>query len=737
MSKSKKRILAAALFYAITCTGFAVSAFAQEVEQESTAKQTTEENHDTLTRHYLSETLVEAQKNIMPGGFAKNTSSLGMLGEKQIMDTPFAMMDLTNKTIETFGGPNQPLQSVLANNPAVRIQGTTLHNDFSIRGIKGNGTSSYLNGIPGLMTQFAAPTFMVEDIQFISGPNSGITGIPSTYETSSAGGIVNFVSKKAGEQPLTRYRQTFSGNGSLGEYLDISRRFGKDNAWGVRINTEILNGETSISNQNINAQGIFVNIDHHDAKSNSNLLLGYRHLDIKGGARWFSLKSDAIGKAITKVPGAPDASRDYGFDGLEKESEGFIMAFNHEQKMNDIWKWFFNAGLNENKLQKNIIGASSNFVIINDQGDVKNNLMSTQTVTRNYYAQIGFNGKFKTGAVGHDLTLAVDKAWHSIAGAKNMYNDGSMGSVGGNIYTGIYGSNVIFPGIETGLSSKDQYLGLSIADTLQYKKLQLLVGVHKHSASVNSYNKITEKVTQSVESDAICPTYGIVYKPTEHVSLYASHAENFDKGTIVASKYVNAGAILSPAKTKQNEIGVKYQNAGYLISLGIFQIQQANNIDVQTDNGLYLAQDGEQEYKGIELSINGKLAPKWNFMGGLMYLDAKQNKTQGGTNNGKTVNGAAKWNAVTAFEYNPDDKFSIIARALYTGSAPIFNEQLQVPSYITFDLGVSYKTKINNTPVTLSAMCYNLTDKNYWTAYGNNLILSTPRTFMMSASFNF
>ena len=93
---------------------------------------------------------------------------MGILGDKQVMDTPFTQMDLTAKTIETFGGPNQPLQSILANNPAVRIQGTTLHNDFSIRGIKGNGTSSYLNGIPGLMTQFNAPTFFVEDIQFIS-----------------------------------------------------------------------------------------------------------------------------------------------------------------------------------------------------------------------------------------------------------------------------------------------------------------------------------------------------------------------------------------------------------------------------------------------------------------------------------------------------------------------------------------------------------------------------------------
>ena len=719
MINKHKKFLTAAVFCAIASTGFVLTASAEE----------------TMT-HDLDEVVVEADKDALPGGYVKTKGSIGILGEKSVLDVPFSNMNITQKTIETFGGPNQPLQSILANNPAVRIQGTTLHNDFSIRGIKGNGTSSYLNGIPGLMTQFAAPTFMIGDIQFISGPNSGITGIPSTYETTAAGGIVNFVSKKATEAPLTRYRQTFSGKGSFGEYLDVSRRFGKDKEWGVRINTELLNGNTAINSNDMEAQGIFANIDHRDKKSNTNLLVGYRHLNIEGGARWFSLKAAAIGKEITKVPSAPEASKNYGFDGLAKESEGYIIALNHEQKMNADWKWFLNAGMNSNKLQRNIIGASSNFVIINDKGDVSNNLMSTQTVTKNYYAQLGINGNIKTGAVNHDVTLALDKAWHSIEGAKNMYNNGSMGSVSGNIYSGLQGNNVWYPSIETGLSSKDQYWGISLADTVKYKKAQLLLGVHKHNASVDSYNKITGRVTQTVGSDALCPTYGFVYQPDEHTSLYASHSENFDKGTIVASKYANAGEVLNPAKTKQNEIGFKYANAGFLTSLGIFNIKQANNIDVYKGSDMYLQQDGEQEYQGIELSVNGKLADKWNFMGGLMYLYATQNKTQNGTNDGKTVNGAAKWNAVAVLEYNPDEKFSIVGRAMYTGKADIYNEQLQTPSYMTYDLGVNYKTAFNKTPVTLTAMCYNLTDKNYWTAYGNNLILSSPRTLMLSATFD-
>ena len=40
----------------------------------------------------------------------------------------------------------------------------------------------------------------------------------------------------------------------------------------------------------------------------------------------------------------------------------------------------------------------------------------------------------------------------------------------------------------------------------------------------------------------------------------------FDKGTIVGDKYENRGTILDPAKTKQDEFGVKYQNAGFLLA---------------------------------------------------------------------------------------------------------------------------------------------------------------------------
>lgn len=87
--------------------------------------------------------------------------------------------------------------------------------------------------------------------------------------------------------------------------------------------------------------------------------------------------------------------------------------------------------------------------------------------------------------------------------------------------------------------------------------------------------------------------------------MYASHSENFDKGSVVSGTYENSGEILDPAKTKQNEFGVKYENAGFVTSLGVFDITQSNNIVVHRDGYSkdFFLQDGEAKYKGIELSV--------------------------------------------------------------------------------------------------------------------------------------
>lgn len=161
-----------------------------------------------------------------------------------------------------------------------------------------------------------------------------------------------------------------------------------------------------------------------------------------------------------------------------------------------------------------------------------------------------------------------------------------------------------------------------------------------------------------------------------------------------------------------------------------------------------MLQDGKENHKGVELSFNGQIADKWHGMIGVAYMDAKyENMGKAGAfKDGKRVSGQGKWSGSAALEYKADESFSVIGRATYTGSTPFYTVSggkvkpdslhLEAPSYMIYDLGVTYNTKINDTPVKLSAMCYNVADKDYWmVARGDQLYVSTPRTFFVSAEF--
>ena len=180
-----------------------------------------------------------------------------------------------------------------------------------------------------------------------------------------------------------------------------------------------------------------------------------------------------------------------------------------------------------------------------------------------------------------------------------------------------------------------------------------------------------------------------------------------------------------------------------MTTLSYFDINESNRFDrINEDDTKTKVDDGENRYKGVELTVNGKLADKWNVTGGLMYLDAVREKTQGGKKDGLYVNGVAEWSGVLGLEYTPDEYWSLIGRAVWCDEAYIENSaktgKYEIPSHITYDLGVSYKTKINTVPVKLSAMCYNVADKDYWMGRGGSSTfgLSMPRTFMVSAQFD-
>ena len=686
----------------------------------------------------LETIVVEGQrKGVLPGGYINKIGAVGILGNKNTLDVPFTVTNFSEKNILDFVGPNQAIDNALVNMPSVTQVGTMVHQDFAIRGQYTDGSSAgFVNGVPIGGGQFNNPTIMAESVEILAGPNKVISG---TFPSSQRGavGMINFTSKKALSKQPIRYTQIFSGKSGLVEQLDVGRRFGNENSWGVRFNTEISGGNPSQYDAIRKQKTFYLNIDHQGLHQKTNLLIGHQDYKIEKGLRWFTL-----GKKVTQLPVAPKGSVNYSFDGIEKETAGTIAILNHEQDINSQWKLFLNGGLSKAKLKKNITGRGSCLPIIDNEGNFSGDYFTRRTPGSRYYGQIGLNGEVVTGKIHHEIVCALDKSWaRSEVGVIGGYGKTNFKGPGGNIYSGLEDYDTVnIPQFTNYHTSSTRYWGWSAVDTMKYNKLELMLGLHKHNTAVFNYNE-KDEVTKRTKTDAMCPSYALIYKPEKNLTLYASHAEYFNAGFVVGKGYQNEGAVIDPAKTKQNEIGIKYLNKDFLTTLAFFDTKAASAMAVYASDDVsakpYYLNDAEDEYKGVELALNGKLSPKLNFMGGLMYLSAIRNKTEKGTYDGYRVNGVPKWNGVAALHYNPNKHWEIIGRGVYTGSAPIKEGTFTVPSHLTYDLGVKYKTKMKDKPLTLTAMCYNLTNKNYWIAYGSSLHVSSPRTLMLSAQFNF
>lgn len=678
----------------------------------------------------------------IPGGLVNRTAKLGILGNKSVMDIPYSEMSMTKKTLETFSDASQPLANVLQNNPSIRSSTTSpMYTDFSMRGINMNGNHMMLNGIPSLFYQFnGPPAHIIERLDITSGPNAGVNGVSMSNNGTNSGatpapGTINVVTKKAGQENITNYTQTFSGRSNFGEFIDIGRRAGADGKWGVRVMGEYMSGDMALRDAEKEEKNVFINLDRKGETSTTNIFAGHFDLRVNKGQRWFTYggKSDIL-------PSAPDSNTDYDFDGTTKWMHGWVVTLNHEKEIGDDWNWFINWGVNRRSGNKYNSSSALKF-------DENGNFMSTNVsnaqneIGTNSYFQTGFKGDFETGRVKHNVALSFDRS-----GAKywNDTNNSDKGNIIGSLYSGTeYTDSFYIPQLRKAkLSWSEINTGITLADSFSYGKWDGLVAVsRKHEHFRN------ESKGQIIRNDDWLPTFGLTYRANDNLSIYAGQTESLSRGGVVSndSKYVNQGETLAPSVSKQKEIGVKYKYHDLFTTLSYFCIDQENVLDMEVGNGKYRrGADGRDIFKGVEWTINGKLAPKWTVTGGLMYLDAKRDKTQDGKTDGRFVNGVTDWSGVLGFVYEPNHNLGIIGRVIWNNDVYIDNSaapsgKTRIPSYTTFDLGVNYKTHLGEIPVFLNAMVYNVANKDYWMGRGSSTTfgLSMPRTFMFSARFAF
>lgn len=116
---------------------------------------------------------------------------------------------------------------------------------------------------------------------------------------------------------------------------------------------------------------------------------------------------------------------------------------------------------------------------------------------------------------------------------------------------------------------------LALVDTLSFfdDKLLLTGGLRNQRVKTTNFDK-TGKTTSRYDKDAVTPAVALVVKPWgPDVSLYANYVQGLSKGDSVTDTTAsNYGQVFAPYKTKQKEVGIKWNAGTFTNTLALFQI---------------------------------------------------------------------------------------------------------------------------------------------------------------------
>ena len=699
--------------------------------------QTEKNNNDDIEHITVDASQVELRDSFA-GGQVSRGGRAGILGNLDMMDSPFASTNFTADIIREQQA--RSIADVLQNDPVVRVAKGfgNFQELYVMRGFPVYSDDMTYNGLYGVLPRQYVAAELSERVEVFRGASAFLNG--AAPGGSGLGGSVNIVPKRAGDDPLNRVTLGYESQGHWYGAADVSRRFGDDSqSTGVRANFVQRGGETSIDNQDRELSVAAIGIDHDSDNFRLSLDLGYQDHQV-----------DSPRPAVTPgstIPEAPDSDTNFAQEWTYTNERQFFGAVRGEYDFTDnITAWAaygFRSGEEDNVFANPRQAEANGDFSAYRFDNVRNDEIRS--------GEVGLNIEFKTASVGH--TIITSASTFSLE-SENAYAFSDFSGFAGNIYNPVTATMPdadFFIGGDLSnplITEKTDLSSFALADMISFNdgKVLLTLGGRVQNIETRTFDYNTGDELSGYDESQLTPVVGIVYKSSEQVSYYANYIEGLLPGEVAPASsggepIENAGEVFDPYSAEQIEVGVKYDAGQYGGSLSVFNTSKQSSI--VEDN--VFSTDGEQQNQGLELSVFGMPTSNLRVLGGFTWLDAEMTKTQDGTLDGKTAIGVPDLQANINIEWDVDalPGLTVDARAAYTSKQyASADNSLEVDASNRFDLGVRYSFFAGMTDITLRARVDNVFDNNYWASVGgfpgsNYLVLSEPRTFRLSASFNF
>ncbi|MXO75216.1 TonB-dependent siderophore receptor [Altererythrobacter aerius] len=660
----------------------------------------------------------------------RNSGDAGVLGDKPAEDLPFNIRSYDESLI--LNQQPQTLAEVLENDPTIRTSyGFGNASElFIIRGFPLFGDDVGLNGLYGIAPRQLVAPELFDSVQVLNGASAFLNG--AAPGGSGLGGSVNLVLKRAGDAPLTRATLGYTGRRHLGASFDISRRFGANREWGLRVNGAWRDGEVAIAREDRRTRVIGAGLDYDGGPFRAALDLA-----------WQEVRVDRLRPKVTigaTIPAVPETDFNYAQDFSFTEMADLFGTLSLEHDLADNALLYARAGARDGRED----GIYSGITVLDAAtGAARGNASIIPRTDNNEALEVGIRVKLGQ-AITHEINFGGNMAWQVNRNAFDFRYGPGFAGFATNLYAPVQvdlpSSSLVGGDLADPFPISRHRLGSAfVSDTIGLLDDRLLVtaGLRLQALNVKGYDYYNGGLLATeYDEDAVTPVFGVVVKPTAGLSFYANRIEALQQGAVAPLDplLVNPGEVLAPRRSVQYEVGGKVRLGRMFASLAAYRIERPGEGVMPDGRYGYL---GDQRHQGFEATVNGDLAPGLRLIAGAAVNDAE-------------LVGGNEVAGVPAFTANADVEWdlpfapgvTLTGRMLHTGKQWVnAANTLRLPDWTRFDLGARYVFAAGDTPVTLRLTIDNVADERYWASafdtFSTALLQGQPRTVKASISADF
>jgi catecholate siderophore receptor len=667
-----------------------------------------------------------------------------------LKDTPQSITVVTQDVMK-----DQSIQSVaeaIRYVPGVTAsQGEGNRDAINFRGAGVTTGDFYVDGVRDDIQTYR-DLYNTDRIEVIRGSNAMIFG------RGGSGGLINRVSKEAGWDPVRELSVTYGAFDQKRTTIDIGNSINDVAAF--RLNAVYEDANSYRNGVTLERYGATPTLTIRPSDKTKIVLSAEYFMDKRIGDRGMP----SIGSGLRNRPyDIGDHGTFYGNARLspnQTETKAFNAtiehAFDNGVSIRNITRY-----ADYDKYYDNIYAGSS----VNSAGQLRLGAYLDDTQRQNLFNQTDFNYTLKAGGLEHKLMAGME-----LARQKNE-----------NSRTSQTGSNDNFSFSQSGLTNlisvdNPTYLGArnwfntrinrrsDVNITAFYlqdqiiinPKWELVLGLRHDRFDVDytdlpttSQPSRNEKL--SVTDNKISPRAGLIFKPLENLSLYASYSQSFVPR---AGDQFNMGGTLaqvnlSPEKFINHEVGAKFDvNPELSLTAAIYRLQRENiavtNPSAPTE---VIVIDG-QETKGFEFGVSGKINSKWSMFGGYALQDGQIDKsfsTGTGSSVQTTLSGAelgqtprqtfSLWNRYQLNEIW-GAAIGVISRSEMYALTPTTTSSTILPGYTRIDAAIYGQFTKN---LRLQINLENLMNKEYALSAhnNNNIVPGSPLAGRATLIYNF